>query len=84
MLVLKLRCSKRSSYTGSPSPSPQLVEEAPISKHLHISDRINVFVMDVEENEARNSRAGDNNLTDRPTFISPVVSSPRKEVMDPG
>jgi hypothetical protein len=60
MLVLKLRYSKPSSYTGSPSLSPSLVvEEAPISKYLHHLDRINVFVMDLEENEARNSRAGE-------------------------
>jgi hypothetical protein len=67
MLVLKLRCNKRSAYTERPTPpSPK--------RRPHFETRTclgeNILVMDLEETEARNDCAGEGQQQfDRPTSL---------------
>jgi hypothetical protein len=64
--VLKLRCNKSSASTEG--PTPPLVEEEASFLNTHMSRREKIWVIDLEETEARNDCAGeDPQQSNRPT-----------------
>jgi hypothetical protein len=52
ILVLKLLCNKRSSYTERPTLLS--LKKKPHFEHVQVMELIHILVMDFEENEAKN------------------------------